>query len=499
MLYGRSMLKYSKENLNFSQLYALLENTRKNNEEYYSFVRDLLKYLYSSVNNLSDLEMFSRLQLSSSDYSEFYQRMTSTHDELFSCVEDNGILSRLSDMLNNRDKRFINKFVDANKTFVFMANNHIYDERDYDINTYILNMYTMAKGYEYQKDNFDNFCAIVDDVSTLFINFIDDRKFFPEKIQIIDAFVSNPKYANLPNLRESLKKILKQINFPYSDDLINQYLNAALTANQVFIDADNFKKQHIDYDEDKVLEIANSVIAYSINTEKYMEYCMRSKPTDAFYSQILFFGNRFEYFRKKLLESEENPNIRREIFNAVSNLDYRLFNHLDKSLFMYLDIVEPDSFTFCMNALFDSDSYTELNRKLKALQIASDKYEKGENNKGFNEARIIIKNINDDKFKEEIDGQTMKYPNEHLIPDKKPNRIIDRMLDLYSKKISSLDDEQITTIKEKHQQVKSLSELNINTLEYIEKAQIPSVENPCLEKSSKKTKGLRKIFPMGGK
>lgn len=166
-----------------------------------------------------------------------------------------------------------------------------------------------------------------------------------------------------------------------------------------------------------------------------------------------------EYFAKDIV-NDRLVNIGRRINEIDDNINVKYdlqsfaYKNINSELFSDLNRVDKkwDSFISCMNLVFDSDSYYEMNSKLNLLKKAIFTYEKGNKKKAFE----LIKEIDSDIHKERIDGKVVAYPTGCINMVEKPKRIIDRMKYLYPRIDDSCNCDYLDSI---HEKASSLNDL----------------------------------------
>lgn len=332
-----------------------------------------------------------------------------------------GMKYLIRDMYNNSDKRFISLYKDkfVNKLGLDKASRSTKYSKRFD---YFTNLYSLFEAYRFNKDDYDNFEAIVSDIipdSLSNVSFSTTRKSF------IDAVVRNKCYKNLPELRRFFKDIVLKEDDKELFDAIPYYKSMLKLVEKVI---DN------DYKNKNRIKVANKVIGMSLNRNSFFR-------VNLFYDDVLLFGNRFSYINDKLNEIEDNELIRNQIFSRIKSLNDKLFLYLNNL------IPEKDSFIICMDMIFDSDSYKEMLNKLDALDRAGFEYKLGD----YKFACEVIKRLNTCEYKECIDGTIVKCDSSKV----KPKKIIDRMKKIYVEIDNSKTEEFINKVHD--------SSVNINS------------------------------------
>lgn len=306
----------------------------------------------------------------------------------------------LEDMYNNSDKRFYDLFYE--KLYPFGSFGEI--STSYLKHNYI-KYYAILCCYNANKDNFENYSLIVDDIlkikepfeGDLFL----DSKLVNRNLKLIEDIVSYKDYNKHLDLANVLSSLIVGVNVKG-----NYFTEKEYDFLSMFFKA-------VNYVGDKKNDNNISLILLDI---------LKLKETYIIpnYNPLFYYGNRYEYMCN--LEIEDNVNLKQEIFSEVRSLNYDLFNDLNEN-------DGEDSFISCMNCVFDSDSYHELFSKLNLLKSASSWYELGHKV----DALAMIKDLNSDSLKKVYNGMLFSYPKNSINIIIKPRRIIDRMKELYSK------------------------------------------------------------------
>lgn len=235
------------------------------------------------------------------------------------------------------DERYFNKFHESfmniyNSDRVCSFRNSIFLNRIF--HSYFINLFLIMKGYQYHRKNndYDSFCAVVDDITPVDINdyYLDSSSFDCIKkefyLSLCEKLVSFNNYKDLNNLRNMVKKVV------LFDD-----------------DENDLEKMNVLINISKNSNIDSEVVEALLEDNTY------------YYSDLVVSKDRFFYINKKLKECIENDRIRYDIFMMISSLDKEIF--LDKS----------DRFKKVIDIVFDSDSYDELLKKIIFLGSNKDK------------------------------------------------------------------------------------------------------------------------------
>lgn len=258
--------------------------------------------------------------------------------------------------------------------------------------------------------NYDNFCAIIDDIKDIDTGCIDNDLFFIYIGNLIKVIVENENYKDIPNLRRCLKQI---ITVRSRDDSL-KYVDIDRQIERLY----NDRCIYSDIDSDYFNKVLDARVGYLID--------LQDNSKKMYYSRILLYGDRYFYFNDKLHEIESNSYIKKVIFSYIIKFDYKMFNELN------IDC-KKDSFITCMDIVFDSDSYHELFSKLDAIVYAGGEY--GIGNKA--DAFKIVKELKSDSYKRKYKGCVVSYPN-CMNMKVKPKTILDREKEICSRIDSSI-------------------------------------------------------------
>lgn len=279
------------------------------------------------------------------------------------------------------DKKFRDKFISC------------YDENKYGF----LNLYMIAIVYEFQKNNYENFAAILDDMVVVsdYCTEFTALEFFK---YFVGFFLACEDYKDIKDMRESFKFFLNNFDGRCYSDVVN---NVVKRCRYIVDCKDNFCKNEV----------------YGLNMRKVLE-------GREIYFNPLFIREkgRLSYINNKLYEVETNPSIREEIFRCLCQLFFNPFDVLNEGN-------DKDSFFECMDIIFDSDTYSEMFEKIKAVRNAGELCFNGKKIEGLE----IIKHLKDASYKEVLNGKVVAYPENSINMVNKPKRIIDRMKELYSR------------------------------------------------------------------
>lgn len=300
------------------------------------------------------------------------------------------------DFLSNADDCYIDKFRQKVSS-------------SYNFESYFINLYVIALASENR--DYECYCALVDDIAGFSIPLLSSGSsqscvFFPWKEFSVE-------------LKNIVRSIATHLYYSYKENNFGVYLMSLLS----HLTDPDIVREHID---------AYKRICLYTNDYDILDFCV--------YPKVLRYGNRYRYVCDKLLEVEKNPFIREEVMSILDKVSMSLFAELNEDS-------DKDVFIWCMNLVFDSDSYVEFSNKLQILENASNYYKSGIKEVAF----ALIKQLSSDTLKD------ASYPTNCMNFIPKPTTIIDRMKDLYSKKDSSISYDFMDDI---HSSATNISGLN---------------------------------------
>ena len=265
----------------------------------------------------------------------------------------------------------------------------------YDDNKYgFLNLYMIALAYEFQKNNFENFSAILDDMAVVpdLSSDFTISKFFK---CYVGFFMNCEFYKDMVDMRVCFRKFSSDFDGIFFESVIYDVVRRSYYS--------RFEDKYVKYELD------------SLRMRKIFDgrefYC------DDFLTQK---RGRLTYINNKLYDIESNKSIRDELYSDISKLSFEMFNELNLN-------DEKDSFVECMEVVFDSDTYYEMDNKMRLLKEASKWYNAGAKGDAFGLLRLL----NNDEHKERVNDRVVSYPKNSINFIEKPKSIIDRMKELY--------------------------------------------------------------------
>ena len=321
------------------------------------------------------------------------------------------------------EEKFVEKYRSGYSNYKNLLNHlDINSSECYDY--YYVAIFTIFKAYIHNKNDFDSFSNIVDDVLSSEIN---SARF----LKGIDIIVRCTNYKEMTNIRRLMKMMLKSyVDLIYLLSPSKELYDSFLAIYKQMID------DYTELGEKCDIDAFNKVLDFRVGEllKKYGSYESLYVPRKEkrlievyYYDKALLKGNRYFYFNEKLREVEDRIYFRYTISSYLEHVNFKLFEELNEEK-------GKDSFISCIDMVFDSDSYQELFSKLDSIVTASIKYESGD----FTEAFDIINELNSDKHKEVYCGEMVSYPTNTMNLISKPKRIIDRMKYLYNRIDSSI-------------------------------------------------------------
>lgn len=317
----------------------------------------------------------------------------------------------LAGIYSNPDKRFVEELENVS---LGMKSNYCS----------FVSLYIVLNGYLKHKDNFDSFKVLSRDVGSFkYVDLLMPSSVFElrDVFKIFDSLISNKNYDSMSNTRAFLKKMCENL-FRYTFDE-KEFIDFYNKCYKIYDDA-----LELGVDCDKASLIFDEMIGQNISG-------VTSYSKRLFYNKILVIGDRFKYFNDTIQKIEVNHFIKEDIFHRVSNLNIDLFNQLSEGSI-------KDSFITCMDSLFDSDSYFELNNKLRLLEKASDAYASGDKKGAFN----LVTQLNKQDLVKTYCRKLVSYPKNCMNLVAKPERILQREKELYEKIDDTCDYNELDNI-----------------------------------------------------
>lgn len=316
---------------------------------------------------------------------------------------------------------------------------YIYALRDYFVSNTVkklnpsenLKLSLISVMYQFNKNDFDNYKAFLDDIMAMKIDPYLNYYIGFEIVSLYEALETifkNPYYKNLSELRELFSSSNKVFTREYQNTLFQKECNKLKEINSIVKEIDDRKLQ------EKTYEL---LINYAFSDENSLYSLINIK-------YLLVGNNRLKPFFSNLFKVESNQEIQKEFLNLIKDLKRNMFKELD-------NILGEDSFNKVFGIIFDSDSYRELYKKMGLLEAANHMYP------FYNKDYLKkIKMIGDKSLKEIYRGKEVSYPEGTINMVVKPDKIIDRMKDLYFRIDDSYDYEFLDDIHKSSKSVFSV-------------------------------------------
>lgn len=291
-------------------------------------------------------------------------------------------------------------------------------------------LYIITLSFQLQGDNYENFKAILDDLSDCIPNNLNISWYVHDALFLFHL-LGDSNYKDMSNLRMYFKNYVKE----YSGNLNN--LDEKALALMEELVKKRYGDRSNDWKDDLFVhsEVLNGELGYLLDENK-----------EFFYQDILGKRkNRVSYINSMLHEIEDNPSIRRDIFSNISELSVELFSKVDLGH-------NKDLFIECMKIVFDSDTYSEMLSKFKVLKDASEEFKKDNKEKALQ----MIKDLGCVSHKDILNGQLVTYPENCMNRVIKPKRMIDRMKYLYSTIDSSISYDFLDKLHEVADNIESI-------------------------------------------
>jgi len=425
------------------KIHALLTSLKKEDKETYNIAKRILGFLYRDVKkDFSDIRKEYEDKKESTELVGVVESVRSNLYEFY-IDNENGVLDLFIKMCNDPDKKYLKRFYDGCETFLTMTEEGLY--YDYNIFQYVFNMYVMLKAYDVFLKKQDElpvhvpyfeFDAVVSDFENLFIdskmrierNYSSysgaSKQTFVTKRKIIDSFIELGKYKNAPEVKERLINAINNIHLVYEyhslkkyETLIENIKNFYQTVSTYQSSGKKINPSVIELIEKDLFQELEESLIYSNYYNRY-----EVKNSFNYFLPILVFGERYSFVKNTMPEVETHENIQKDILKYISKMDIDFFESLSENLNQ-----ETDSFISLLKIAFDSDSYFELESKLKDIIKASKIYKTNKD-----EALKLIKELTSNKHKEVIDGVVVDYSESKSINKiVKPKTIFERMTSLH--------------------------------------------------------------------
>lgn len=430
--------------------------------------QELITYAHESLNE-EELACFK-------NFMDFIYK--TTYEQISSCSDDNvktqkkyvdgmidmfvededGILT----LLRNNFSESIKRLLIPQSPFFEALNNGWYNhsEKEIDYASYFINLYAILLSFQSQTSHI--VCNSLSNhfINMLGVNFENSQRYrlnLPDARvkKAIAALVSGKYFSTIPACQKKLLTVLE-----------NSYDNHSSIDFESIFDIDE-KLTKIKSDG-KEIGASNQEIFNIMN-----EVVSRLGETSFVYAPILTFGNRFSYINDMLSKRITNKSILEEIGKKISTLDIDSFRS---------DGGQSDFFIDCMNIVFDSDTYRELDNKLNYLrEVDSMNYCLNLVDKKTISRQEILAKLQSDDLKEKRNGKVVAFPKGTIDLVEKPEDIFERMIQLYKEGFGEMDETEMSliagTIRHHHHYATSIESfynyLNGNLFQDLPKEEVP--------------------------
>ena len=409
------------------KVYELLQKLKDSSSDVNIYGRKILKYIYQDVyfvcfdkerEKAATIAMQSGAKVGSDKYNECVELYDKGKKKIGIFLDgDCSILTYFNEMVNDNKEDFMRLFFDKLDLYFDIIDNHFYTDSDFRVYSLTFNIYSMLKAYHEHKNNFEVYSKIVDDCSSLidcnvwFNEYIYSFSKLSEKKRAMDVLISCDGYLVVNEIRKSLKDVLDNILNGSKTFDIKDLEKDVILINQIISDYNELKNKFL------IRIPVSSIISKCVFKEQIYTYY-------PFYAKILLIDDRLEYINHKLVCSFDEKSYRNDAFKLISALDVEFFEYL-KTKEQYNGV---DPFIYCMDIVFDSDTYYEFNSKMQSLSEACTLF------KTDKEAALeLVKGLNDVDHKKQIDGEVLNLQNNAINLCEKEHSIFGRMVSLYEK------------------------------------------------------------------
>jgi len=375
-----------------------LEEIRNNNPANYEKIDYIFTFLYQKIGQ----------KYFNSQLPPFYDHLKRSLFQQY-VESQTGIIKNLFDICLDSDQRFLELFY--NKIYVPIS---LYEYGTIDHSyTYVYNLYAMLKAYQENKEDFDKFKIVVEDLAHLFNDFGDnDIEPLSVRRDLIDKIVKSDFYPTSTLLRDLMVRLMSSVDDKITDEE-KQRLNTMFKWLEQ-LSRDKKKYLKLGYVGNRVNPEIFDVIVDDITLLVHNDLLPGCEP---FYDPILILGDRYRTLKEAIKIVPANH--REEVYSYFTNLDIGLFEEKPKR-------ENQDAFIECIENIFDSDTYFEFLNKLTALAEANKQY----TNFNKEEAFRIIEDLASDKHKQIFSDIVLKFPDCTNQVDK-PKSISERTKQLY--------------------------------------------------------------------
>jgi len=399
---------------------------KQEHPKYYKGAYNIITFLYKDV----DKDYISKLKdkysiedaikrVGNGYYGGRINDLEKERDELFNTFVNGsfGIIECLFELCLDKDERFPKKFFESVEFPITMLR----DGTTFDSlpTSYIYNLYIMLYAYHVNKENYENFEAIIDDIKHSFIKensyYGKKEAYFSDKKKIIDSIVENPNYYRLSILRSFLKKILSRFKYSFDEKERYQYREMIEDYQKLYQTIASAKKEEIAISEETVKEIEEDI---ALRTE--YERNSYNNP-EIYFERILLFNKRYQFIKERLPKLDQNINFKKQVVGHFANMDNSFFEYLNS-----LNIYDGDSFIEMMKIVFNSDSFKALFSRLGSIMQASLSFQRNEKETALQ----MVKELASSKHNSYDNGIEVVLPQTN-INITKPESISERMILFY--------------------------------------------------------------------
>jgi len=408
-----------------------LEKIKRENPECYEKILKFYSYIYKTIKEdyydylikfyHTENEIYtSGKSIRFSQYSNIEEKYKGQRDLLFNQFVENpsGIEKNFFDMLSFSDRRFLDYFLEKISIPIDLIQRNVLSIKSY----YLYNIYTMLVAYEKNKEDFDTFKKVLDDISYLFIqpnpedekdNYLTFLKRINkneiDKRNLIRNVLGSSFYKSSEDLQKFLKTLLTDFRITYKDGYNSQLRKMFDLLEKLEGDLRKFNKVGQKIEPQVVEKVVEDLTLYI-----HDDLLPGVVP---FYDKVLLFGDRFQTLKEQI--KVVDPYLREDVLKYFKNLNIYMFENKDGK----------DLFCEYVKMIFDSDTYHELFDKLKKLQTASSEYSKG--NTQLAACLLDSFSSGNMQFKQTFAGIIIRYPISNINKIEKPITIGERMKELY--------------------------------------------------------------------
>ena len=411
-------------------LCPILAEIKKENQGRYDGVLKTLNFIYKTIKeeyfdkNIDYYDVKHKMySIGSSNSYSGYAQMENKYNVQKNLmykefVEDDGFEKIFLEMISNPDKRFLDYFLEKTSIPIDLIERNALPIKS----EYVYNIYAMMVGYVKNKEDFDTFKLIVDDIAYLVVktNPNDDKdheNIFKERVNrneqnkksLISYVLNSSFYKSNKNLQKFLRDLLTNFKFEYKDEYINQLKKMFNILKVLETDLHKFNKIGQSIDNNTIDRVVDDITLYL-----HDDLLPGVVP---FYDKVILFGNRFNKLKEEI--KKVDPSLREDVLSYFKNLN----------TYMFKEDEEKDLFCDVIKVIFDSDTYHELYAKLQNLQKASNAYKDGDREEANELLNLYFTDTK--QFKQKFNGLIIEFPTSSINQMRKPDTIGMRMKKLY--------------------------------------------------------------------